>query len=148
MSTSETIMLQATDSREDGNHTATHTGSLEPDDIYTTTDGTQETSSRSKQAAAATPRSRWMKIFTTVAALTGYMFLNAGTSMIALFYPIVVSQIKNKVKRGYLRSRTLRFVQEVSTCVLGKASKSPRTSHAVMFLTHSQWLVTRGGCVI
>ena len=70
---------------EDGSHTV-HTGPLEPDDTTVTS---QETSSSSKTAAPPWPTTK--KIFTTVATLIVYMFLNAGISMIALFYPIVVS---------------------------------------------------------
>ena len=87
MSTSEKILFQAVDSKEaeDGSHTA-HTGPLEPDDTTVTS---QETSSSIKTAAAT--KSRWKKIFTTVAASIAYAFLNAGISVIVLFYPIVVS---------------------------------------------------------
>ena len=86
MSTLEEIPLQATDSKEeeDGNHT-THTEPLEPDDSAQT--------STVKRAAAPVTRSRWKTIFTTVATLIAYAFLNAGISMIAPFYPIVVSHI-------------------------------------------------------
>ena len=84
MSTSGKILLQAVDSGEDGIHTATHTGSVDLDDVPP----------RGKKTAVPTPRSRWMKIFTAVGTLTGYMFLNAGISMIALFYPIVVSSLR------------------------------------------------------
>ena len=91
MSTSEKILFQAVDSKEaeDGSHTA-HTGPLEPDDTTVTS---QETSSSSKTAAAPWPttKSRWKKIFTTVATSIAYAFLNGGVSMIAVFYPIVVS---------------------------------------------------------
>ena len=89
MSTSEEIPLQAVvDSKkaEDGSHTV-HTGPLEPDDTTVTS---QETSSSSKTAAAPWPTTK-RKIFTTVATLIVYMFMNAGISMISLFYPIVVS---------------------------------------------------------
>ena len=92
MSTSEKIPLQAVldcKDAEDGSHTA-HAGPLEPDDTTVTS---QETSSSSKTAAAPWPttKSRWKKMFTTVATLIAYAFLNAGISVIAVFYPIVVS---------------------------------------------------------
>ena len=79
--------MQAVDSKEaeDGSPTA-HTVPLQLDDTTVTS---QETSSSSKTAAAPWPTTK--KIFTTVATLIVYMVLNAGISMITLFYPIVVS---------------------------------------------------------
>lgn len=51
----------------------------------------QGTNSNTKKAAAYVTVSWWKKIFTTVATLIAYMFLTAGISMVAPFYPIVVS---------------------------------------------------------
>ena len=48
-----------------------------------------------KKAAASMTKSQWKRIFTAVATLIAYMFLTAGISMIAPFYPIVVSCIRN-----------------------------------------------------
>ena len=86
MSTLEEVPLQTTDSKEeeDGSHT-THTEPLEPFDSAQTT--------TVKEPAAPVTRSRWKTIFTTVATLIAYAFLNAGISMIAPFYPFVVSHI-------------------------------------------------------
>ena len=86
MSTLEEVPLQAADSKEeeDGSLT-THTESLEPDNSAQI--------STVKEAGAPVTRSRWMTIFTTVTTLIAYAFLNAGISMIAPFYPFVVSHI-------------------------------------------------------
>ena len=58
-------------------------------------DNGQGTNSSTKKAAAYVTVSWWKKIFTTVATLIAYMFLTAGISMIAPFYPIVVSCIRS-----------------------------------------------------
>ena len=78
MSTSEEIPLQAVDSEkvEDGKD-------LE----------SQETSPSTKasKGTAAPSGWSWKKIFTTVTTLIAYAFMNAGISVVAPFYPIVVS---------------------------------------------------------
>ena len=79
MSTSEAIPLQIVSDKvvEDGKH-------LDSQEQI----ASRGTSSSTKETAAP---SRWKKIFTTIATLIAYSFLNAGISMIAPFYPIVVS---------------------------------------------------------
>ena len=91
MSTPEEILLQPVDNIKgvDGRHTAP-TEALEQDDA---TDNTQGTSSSSEGTTVEGTTSRWMTVFTTVATLLSNSFLNAGISMIAPFYPIVVSCI-------------------------------------------------------
>ena len=91
MSTLEEISLQAEDSKEveaeDGKR---HTKRLEPLKQDVTTDFRQGASPNNK--GAVTKRG-WKVIFTTVTTLLTAVFLNAGISMIAPFYPIVVSFI-------------------------------------------------------
>ena len=79
MSTSEAIPLQTVSDKavEDGKR-------VESQEQITS----QGTSSSTEGTAAP---SKWTKIFTTIATLIAYAFLNAGISMIAPFYPIVVS---------------------------------------------------------
>ena len=86
MSTSEEIPLQAVEA-ENGNHTK-HLEPLE-EDVTTSTNITRETSSGGTKGTTAP--SWWKKIFTGLATLIAYAFLNVGISMIAPFYPIVVS---------------------------------------------------------
>ena len=83
MSTSEEIPLQGVDDKkvEVGKHVELQE-QVAP----------QGTSPNTKGTGA---QSQWLckKIFTTVATLIAYAFLNAGISMIAPFYPIAVSII-------------------------------------------------------
>ena len=84
MSTSEEIPLQGVDDKKvekDGKHVELQEQIAIP-----------ATSSDTKETAAPSQWS-WKKIFTTVATLIAYAFLNAGISMIAPFYPIAVSII-------------------------------------------------------
>ena len=91
MSTLEEISLRPVDSKDvvDGRHTAP-TEPLEQDDA---TENVQGTSSSSEGTTVQGTTSRWVTVFTTVATLLATSFLNAGISMIAPFYPIVVSCI-------------------------------------------------------
>ena len=94
MSTSEELLLQAVGSNEaeDGNRTG-HTGSLEPDDTMIP-DGTSQGTGRTiKEAAVTVTHSAfwWKTVLTTAATLFAYTSLTAGVSMIAPYYPIVVS---------------------------------------------------------
>lgn len=58
--------------------------------------GRGSTSTTIKKAATSMAKRQWKRIFTAVTTLIAYMFLTAGISMIAPFYPIVVS-CKRKV---------------------------------------------------
>ena len=84
MSTSEEILLQPVDDKKVviGSHTK-HPQLLEQ--VIT-----QGAFSSTKGTAA---QCKWKKIFTTVATLIAYAILNAGISVIAPFYSIVVSFI-------------------------------------------------------
>ena len=84
MSTSEEIPLQGVDDKkvEEGGKYIELQEQVAP----------QGTSLNTKETAAQSQWS-WKKIFTTVATLIAYAFLNAGISMIAPFYPIAVSII-------------------------------------------------------
>lgn len=90
MSTVEEISLQAEDSKEveaeDGKR---HTKRPEPLKQDVTTEFRQ---GASPNKGIVTKRG-WKIIFTTVTTLLTAVFLNAGISMIAPFYPIVVSFI-------------------------------------------------------
>ena len=83
MSTLEELPLQAVESKEA--EESKHPGPLELDDAAA---GTRTST---KGATAPRTTSRWKTLFTTVATLIAYAFLNAGISMITPFYPIVVS---------------------------------------------------------
>ena len=83
MSTLEEFPLQAAESKEV--EESKHPGPPEPDDTVAST----RTSTKGVTAPGTT--SRWKTLFTTVATLIAYAFLNVGISMIAPFYPIVVS---------------------------------------------------------
>ena len=84
MSTSEGIPLQPLGSKklEDDDRT------LGQDD---TTDNAHQTSSSTPGPVLPVATSWWKTFFTTVAILFANGFLNAGISMIAPFYPIMVS---------------------------------------------------------
>ena len=91
MSTLEEIPLQHAGGKEIENRShVTLTEPLEQDD---TIDNTQETSSSGEGTAGQVVKSRWETVFTTVTTLLATSLLNAGISMIAPFYPIVVSCI-------------------------------------------------------
>ena len=84
MSTSEEILLQVVDDKkveEGGKHVELQEQVAAP--------GT----SLNTRGTGAQSQWSWKKIFTTVATLIAYGFLNAGISMIAPFYPIAVSII-------------------------------------------------------
>ena len=91
MSTLEEIPLQPVDNKTGVD--SRHTAPTEPPEQDDATDNTQGTSSSSEGTTVEVTTSRWMTVFTTVATLLSYSFLNAGISMIAPFYPIVVSCI-------------------------------------------------------
>ena len=76
MSTSEAIPLQAVSDK------------AVEDDKRVESQG--QITSQGTSSSTAAP-SKWKKILTAVATLIAYAFLNAGISMIAPFYPIVVS---------------------------------------------------------
>ena len=92
MSTLEEIPLQAEDSKEveveDGNRYAKPPEPLKQD---VTTDFRHGASPDHKKGTVT--KRKWKIIFTTVTTLLTAAFLNAGISMIAPFYPIVVSFI-------------------------------------------------------
>ena len=91
MSTLEEIPLQHVGGKEVENRP--HVTLTEPLKQEDTTDNTQETSSSGEGTAGLVVKSRWETVFTTAATLLATAFLNAGISMIAPFYPIVVSCI-------------------------------------------------------
>ena len=71
-----------------------HTGRAEPleqDDATENAQGTLSSSEAGTTVQGTT--SCWNTVFTTAATLLANSFLNAGISMIAPFYPIVVSCI-------------------------------------------------------
>lgn len=87
MSAFEGIPLQPLGSKkveDDDNHPEP----LGQDDA---TENAQQTSSSTQGAVSPVTTSRWKTFFTTVAILVANGFLNAGISMIAPFYPIMVS---------------------------------------------------------
>ena len=91
MATTEEITLGPVD-REiedvlDGSHIR-RAELLEQDD---TTDSRQGISPSTKEAAGKVTTSRWKKVSITVTTSVTYLFLYAGISMIAPFYPIEVS---------------------------------------------------------
>ena len=95
----ETVILHCLDNKEaeDDSHTK-HPELLEQDP---TTDSAQGTSSSHNQ---------WKTAFTTVTTLIATALLYAGISMIAPFYPIVVSSInsyipyvKKQVTKSFLK---------------------------------------------
>ena len=104
----EEISLRPVDSKDvvDGLHTA-RAEPLEQDDA---TDNTQGTSSSSEVITVEGTTSRWMTVFTTAATLLATSFLNAGISMIAPFYPIVVSCIPVVIMNKALYSERLRQI--------------------------------------
>ena len=114
MSTLEEISLRPVDSKDvvDGLHTA-RTEPLVQDDA---TDNTQGTSSSSEETAVQGTTSRWNTVFTTAATLISNSVLCAGISMIAPFYPIVVSCIPVLImnKAWYLERLTLQILKVVS----------------------------------
>ena len=91
MSTIEETPLQPRDSKatEDNRHTSC-TERLEPLQVE---DATGESASSAKVTVAPVTTNGWKKCFITVTILITYAFLNAGISVIAPFYPIVVSCI-------------------------------------------------------
>ena len=93
MSTLEKISLQPENSEEveleDHIRHTKHSQLLEQD---VTADFRRGTSSSEKGTVT---KNRWKKIFTTVATFLTAVFLNSGISMIAPFYPIVVSFINS-----------------------------------------------------
>ena len=90
MSTLEEISLQPAGSKQVEN--CPHVTLTEPLEQEDTTDNTQETSYNGEGTAGLVVKSRWETVFTTVTTLLATAFLNAGISMIAPFYPIVVSR--------------------------------------------------------
>ena len=91
MSTIEETPLQPRDSKatEDSRHTSC-TERLQPLQVE---DATGESASSAKVTVAPVTTNGWKKCFITVTILITYAFLNAGISVIAPFYPIVVSCI-------------------------------------------------------
>ena len=89
MSTMEEISLQPAGSKEVENRP--HVTLKEPLEQEDTADNTQETSTSGEVTAGLVAKSRWETVFTAVTTLLATAFLNAGISMIAPFYPIVVS---------------------------------------------------------
>ena len=89
MSTLEEIPLQPAGSKEVEN--CPHVTLTEPLEQADTTDNTQETSTSGEVTAGLVVKSRWETVFIAVTTLLAIAFLNAGISMIAPFYPIVVS---------------------------------------------------------
>ena len=81
--TAEEFLLKSAVEVEDGSH-AKH--SLEQNNY--STDSAHETE---RTAAGAVITSQWKKVPITVTTLITYIFLYAGVSMIAPFYPIEVS---------------------------------------------------------
>ena len=95
MSTIEETPLQPRNSKvtEDSSHTSC-TQRLEPLQVEdATAESTQGISSSAKVTVAPVTTNGWKKYFITVTILITYAFLNAGISVIAPFYPIVVSFI-------------------------------------------------------
>ena len=93
MSTIEETPLQPRDSKatEDSNHTSC-TERLEPLQVEDATgESAQGISSSAKVTVAPVTTNGWKKYLITVTILITYAFLNAGISVIAPFYPIVVS---------------------------------------------------------
>ena len=93
MSTIEETPLQSRDSKatEDSNHTSC-TERLEPLQVEDASgESAQGISSSAKVTVAPVTTNGWKKCFITVTILITYAFLNAGISVIAPFYPIVVS---------------------------------------------------------
>ena len=95
MSTVEETPLQPRDRKatEDSSHTSC-TERLEPLQV-------QEATTESAQGVTVAPLTTngWKKCFITVTILITYAFLNAGISIIAPFYPIVVSCLACMVRR-------------------------------------------------
>ena len=83
--TAEEVLLKSVAGVEDGSH-AKH--SLEQNNY--STDSAHETE---RTAAVAVITSQWKKVPITVTTLITYIFLYAGISMIAPFYPIEVSTL-------------------------------------------------------
>ena len=101
MSTAEETPLQPRDSKaaEDSSHTSC-TERLEPLQVQeATTESAQGISSSAKVTVAPVTTNGWKKCFITVTILITYAFLNAGISIIAPFYPIVVSCLACMVRR-------------------------------------------------
>ena len=101
MSTAEETPLQPRDSKaaEDSSHTSC-TERLEPLQVQeTTTESAQGISSSAKVTVAPVTTNGWKKCFITVTILITYAFLNAGISIIAPFYPIVVSCLACMMRR-------------------------------------------------
>ena len=99
----EEISLRPVDSKKgvDGRHTA-RTEPLEQDDAA---DNTQGTSSSSEGKTVQGTNSRWVTVFITFATLLATSFLSAGISMIAPFYPIVVSCIPVVINKALYLER-------------------------------------------
>lgn len=101
MSTAEETPLQPRDRKatEDSSHPSC-TERLEPLQVQeATTESAQGISSSAKVTAAPVTTNGWKKCFITVILLITYTFLNAGISIIAPFYPIVVSCLACMVRR-------------------------------------------------
>ena len=93
MSTIEETPLQPRDSKatEDSRHTSC-TERLEPLQVEDATgESAQGITSSAKVTVAPVTTNCWKNGFITVTILITYAFLNAGISLIAPFYPIVVS---------------------------------------------------------
>ena len=101
MSTIEETPLQPRDSKatEDSNHTSCteQLESLQVEDA--SGESAQGISSSAKVTVAPVTTNGWKKCFITVTILITYAFLNAGISVIAPFYPIVVSFLACMVGR-------------------------------------------------
>ena len=92
MSTLEEISLRPVDGKDVVDDL--HTGRAEPLEQDDATENAQGTLSSSEAGTTKQGTTSWWHVvFTIAAALLANFFLNAGISMIAPFYPIVVSCI-------------------------------------------------------
>ena len=91
MSTLEEISLRPVDSKDVVDGLTARAELLEEDDATENAQGTLSSSEAGTTIRGTT--SWWNTVFTTAATLLANSFLNAGISMIAPFYPIVVSCI-------------------------------------------------------
>ena len=89
MSTLEEISLRPVDSKDVVDGLTARAELLEEDDATENAQGTLSSSEAGTTIRGTT--SWWNTVFTTTATLLANSFLNAGISMIAPFYPIVVS---------------------------------------------------------
>ena len=90
MSTLEEISLRPVDSKDVVDGLTARAELLEEDDATENAQGTLSSSEAGTTKQGTT--SWWHVVFTIAAALLANFFLNAGISMIAPFYPIVVSK--------------------------------------------------------